>query len=95
VREAGVYQRTVEETGVGVPKLMTSSPEAVARAVLRALRRDLPEVVVAPAPAAMRMTTALQELFPSFAASILQRSGTTDVIRKTVRARESGNTDAG
>lgn len=89
VREAGVYQRTVEETGVGVPKLMTSSPEAVARAVLRALRRDLPEVVVAPAPAAMRMTTALQELFPSFAAGILQRSGTTEVIRKTVRAKES------
>ncbi len=89
VREAGLYQRALEETGVGVPTLMTSSPEAVAKAVLRALRRDLAEVMVAPAPAAMRMTTALQELFPSFTAGVLQRSGTTDVIRKTVASRQT------
>jgi len=45
--------------------LGTSKPADVARAVVRAVKRDLPEVIVNPGP--MRVMLAFRELFPRLA----------------------------
>lgn len=62
----GIYDRIREETGRDTPSLMGStSAEAVARAVIRAVRRDLPEVIVNSPP--MRPLFVFAEMFPSLA----------------------------
>ena len=64
VHGAGMYQRVQERTHVPTPLAQgSSSPEAVARAVVRAMRLDLPEVIVSPRP--LRPLLALQALFPA------------------------------
>ena len=45
--------------------LGTSKPDDVARAVVRAITQDLPEVIVNPGP--MRLMLAFRELFPRLA----------------------------
>lgn len=60
----GMYEDAVEETGVEAPPWIgRTTPEAVARAVVRAVRRDLPEVIVNSVP--VRPLLALSELSPS------------------------------
>jgi short-subunit dehydrogenase len=74
VRGAGMYHRMQEETMVRTPFLFGSSPpEKVADAVVRAIRLDLPEVVVNPMP--VRPLLALQELFPRLIQGLLPRIG--------------------
>ncbi len=64
IREAGTIPRTLEETGVQMPRLATTSPpNAVAKAVVRAIRSDKAEIVVMPGPG--RFMKALMDLFPS------------------------------
>lgn len=63
VTEAGMYQTLQETTHLSAPRWVgTSRPEDVARAVVRAIKRALPEVIVNPGP--MRLLMALRELFP-------------------------------
>ena len=64
--DGGIYDRIREETGCGTPSLMGStSAEAVARAVIRAIRHDLPEVIVNRPP--LRPLFVLAEMFPALA----------------------------
>ena len=64
IREAGTIPRTLEETGVQMPRLATTSPpNTVAKAVVRAIRSDKAEIVVMPGPG--RFMKALMDLFPS------------------------------
>jgi short-subunit dehydrogenase len=66
VTEAGMYRTLQETTHVSAPRwLGTSTPDDVARAVVRAIKRDLPEVIVNPRP--MRLVLAFRELFPRLA----------------------------
>lgn len=66
VTEAGMYRTLQETTHVSAPRwLGTSTPEHVARAVVRAIKQDLPEVIVNPRP--MRLILAFQQLFPRLA----------------------------
>ena len=61
--EAGIYSRIVNETGIRAPALLGSSqPKSVAQAVVRAIRKNLPEVIVNPYP--VRPLFALTALFP-------------------------------
>ena len=58
-----MYADAVKETGVRAPRLTgTTTPAAVARAVVRSIRRDTPEVIVNPGP--MRLVSAFAELSP-------------------------------
>lgn len=62
--EAGIYSRLKEKTGCAAPALLgTSRPEPVAKAVVRAIKKDLPDVIINPYP--VRPLFALTELFPS------------------------------
>jgi len=81
IREAGMYQRTLERTPGARPSplLGTSTPQAVAKAVVRVVKRDLAEVAVSPGPS--RLTFAFGQLFPNLALRVA-RSLTNDVFRK-------------
>ncbi len=49
--DAGMFARAVDEFGVKAPRTLgLAKPEAVAAAVVKAIRRDLPEVIVNPTP---------------------------------------------
>ncbi|HUG89323.1 MAG TPA: SDR family NAD(P)-dependent oxidoreductase [Planctomycetaceae bacterium] len=62
--EGGIYERIKRSSGRGTPPWMgRTSADAVARAVVRAIRRDRPDVIVNVPP--MRPVFALAELFPS------------------------------
>lgn len=69
---AGQSQRMADEAALGVP--MFSVPaDAVARTVVRAIRRDLAEVVVMPGPG--RLMKAVMDLFPGFGSWMNRTSG--------------------
>jgi short-subunit dehydrogenase len=72
--EAGIYQRLREKTGLDAPRIMgTSSPEEVARAVIKAIQRDTPKITVARISTKLLLTIA--GLSPSTAEWILQFTG--------------------
>jgi short-subunit dehydrogenase len=87
--EAGIYTRLKECCGSGAPALLgTSRPEAVARAVVRAIERDLPEVIVNSLP--VRPILALSALFPSAGEWIAEQTGANDFFRRVVEAQKRG-----
>jgi short-subunit dehydrogenase len=63
IKGVGLFQRVQDATGVNTPFFGASPPEKVALAVVRAIKRDLPDVVVNPVP--VRPFWALEALFPS------------------------------
>ncbi|HUR45673.1 MAG TPA: SDR family NAD(P)-dependent oxidoreductase, partial [Candidatus Saccharimonadales bacterium] len=78
--EAGIYTRLKEKTGLAAPALLgTSRPEPVARAVVRCLRKDLPEAIINPLP--VRPLFALTALAPSLGAWIMRKIGAHEFFR--------------
>ncbi len=72
VLEAGIYHEGKKYTGVSASRLIgTTTPEAVAQAVVSAVRRDRPQVNVNSAP--VRPLAAIGRLSPGFAEWLLQR----------------------
>jgi short-subunit dehydrogenase len=63
----------------------SATPEDVAAAVVRAIRRDRPEIIVSPRP--MRPVVAFAALAPRASAAFLRRVGTDEVFRRMARAR--------
>jgi len=59
--------------------LLTVTTEQVARAVVRAIRRDLPEVLVTPGP--IRLLLALNVLAPGLINALLKRLGVIEYHR--------------
>jgi short-subunit dehydrogenase len=79
--EAGIYEHMKSRTGCSAPPLLgTSPPEAVPRAVLRAIERDLPDVIVNPLP--VRPLFALSAMFPSLGEWVIEKLGANDFFRK-------------
>jgi len=89
--EAGIYARLKAKTGCSAPALLAGcAPERVARAVLRAIRRDLPEILVNRYP--VRVVLVLAALSPSFGAWITARLGVHAFFRRVVEAQKRGGT---
>lgn len=87
VRDAGMFQRAVEEAGVSAPAAAgTVSPEEVAEAVLDVVLHDRPEVIVAPAKA--RTLVAALRPFPRLAEAALERMGVVELYRRRALANE-------
>lgn len=82
IRDVGMAVRAQVETGVQFPASMMISPESVAQDVVRAIKRDLAEVVVAPAPARVLLH------FPSLMAPVGRRSGLVDSLKTMADVRE-------
>ncbi len=84
----GMYQRMVEE-GLKSNRLMgETTTEKVADAVVRAIRRDLPEVIESGAP--IRPALALAQLAPGLAERVAPLFGVTELFRRTAVLRGRG-----
>jgi short-subunit dehydrogenase len=89
--EAGIYAKLKAKSGCSAPALLgTSPPEKIPRAVLRAIRNDLPEVIVNPLP--VRPLLAFASLFPSLGEWMTDKTGTNDFFRRVagVQKQQSG-----
>ena len=76
VREAGMFV----ESGMDLPRgVRTVAPEAVGRAVVRAITRDRDEIVVAPLE--LRVGAVLGSVAPGLAAAVQRRAGAADIAR--------------
>lgn len=74
VEEAGMYADGLEATGIPAPRWVgRTTPDAVARAVVVAIKRDRPEIIVNSPP--VRPLSVLSELSPSLSEWILTRFG--------------------
>jgi short-subunit dehydrogenase len=72
--EAGIYERLHRNTGYAAPGLLGTSPaEAVARGLVRAVKRNLPEVIVNPYP--VRPLFALNALSPRVGECLIRWTG--------------------
>jgi short-subunit dehydrogenase len=86
--EAGIYAKLKKTSGCSAPALLgTSSPEKVAAAVLKAVERDAPEIIINPIP--VRPLLALATLFPSLGEWALRQTGGHDFFKQVVEAQRS------
>lgn len=89
VSEEGMYERFLRESGVTAPKTLgTSSPQQVAEAVVKAIRKEPTELLVNPSP--MRPLLVLNEVFPDVGARVLKLLGVNEFSRKATEARGEG-----
>lgn len=85
--EAGIYARIKAKIGRPAPALLAAlPPQRVARAVIRAIRHDLPEVLVTRYP--VRPILAVSALFPSVGEWLAHRIGVHDFFRRVVEAEQ-------
>jgi short-subunit dehydrogenase len=85
--EAGIYANLKEKSGCSAPKLLgTSAPQDVARAMLRAIEHDLPEIIINPIP--VRPLLAFTALFPRVGEWIAGKTGANDFFRDVVRSQK-------
>jgi short-subunit dehydrogenase len=89
--EAGIYARLKARTGSSAPPwLGTSSPNSVALAVLRAIERNIPEVIVNPLP--VRPLLAFMTLFPSAGERLINKIGSNKFFQLAVSIDKFGQT---
>ncbi|MFI5004122.1 MAG: SDR family NAD(P)-dependent oxidoreductase [Solirubrobacterales bacterium] len=84
----GMYRRMVEEGHRAGRLVGETTTEKVADAVVRAIRRDLPEVIESGVP--IRPALALAQLAPRLAERLAPRFGVTELFRRTAVARGRG-----
>lgn len=86
--EAGIYSKLKTQTGCTAPALLgTSSPESVAQAVLRAIERDTPEIIVNPLP--VRPLLAFIAMFPLAGEWLVNKIGSNKFFQQAVDASKS------
>lgn len=94
VRDVGMYARGQRQTGFRSSWILrTIPPESVVRAVMRALERDLPEVLVQPGPT--RLSLALGELMPRLLGQRLSLLAGADRLFRQWSDARAGERDAG
>lgn len=90
IRDAGQGQRTSDQMGMKLPKMATSPAAGVAAAVVKAIERDLPEVVVMPGPG--RVLLAMLELFPSLGGAMNRATGANAQMARVIQFRKAKRT---
>jgi hypothetical protein len=74
-------------SGLSAPALLgTSPPEAVSRAVIRAIENDLPEIIVNPLP--VRPLLAFTALFPCAGEWMVDKIGSNKFFQQVVEAQK-------
>lgn len=87
VREAGMFADARARVDREPSRILgTTTPQAVADAVVRCIERDLPEALVNPGPT--RLLMAILALAPSFGEWFARRAGVTDIFRAWAEDRE-------
>ena len=91
--EEGMYAKMKQEFGLEAPRrLGVSKPEAVASGVIRAIKKDLPEVIVNPGP--IRPLLMINAVSPGLGEWIVERTGAAEYFRKVAEFRESQRVEA-
>lgn len=85
VSDVGMHAQQEEDTGFKAPRMAGMvSPEAVAKATVRAIKKDQPEALVFGMP--VRPMLALYMLSPRFGEWYLRRMGLIDRVKRAVEA---------
>src|SRR5437763_13664682 len=87
VKDTGVGQRTLDETGLESSTAFMVKPEKVARAVVRAIEKDKAEIVVMPGPG--RLLKALMDLFPGLGPTMNRLAGAEKLMETVADYREA------
>lgn len=89
--EAGIYSKLKAESGISAPFLLGAcQPESVAKAVVRAIENNLPEVIVSRYP--FKPLCATIALFPRFGEFLLRQTGAHEFFSKVASALKKNNT---
>jgi short-subunit dehydrogenase len=86
IRGAGQGQRLLDESGMKASRLMAPA-ESVARAVVKAVKRDRIELVVMPGPG--RLLRALMDYFPALGPALNRAAGASTTLQKVIELREA------
>ena len=81
IRGAGQGQRMLDESGMKASAYMAPA-ESVARAVVKAVRKDRAELVIMPGPG--RLLRALLDYFPGLGPAINRAAGTTTTMQEII-----------
>jgi short-subunit dehydrogenase len=88
--DAGIYARLKDRTGCAAPFFLGAvPPQRVAAAVVRAIRRDRPEIIVSKFP--VRPVLMLMDLAPSLGLAVISWLGAHRYFRAVVAADEGRN----
>ena len=87
VRDTGVGQRTLDETGLESSTAFMVKPERVAAAVVRAIEKDKAELVVMRGPG--RLLKALLDYFPGLGAAMNRLAGAERLMSSVADYREA------
>jgi short-subunit dehydrogenase len=88
--EAGIYTHLKEKTHCSAPALLgTSPPQDVAKAVIRCIESDVPEIIVNRIP--VRPLLALTALSPRIGEWVINKIGTNEFFRRAVDAQKNGS----
>jgi short-subunit dehydrogenase len=86
IRDAGQGQRMLDEAGMKTSRFMVPA-QAVARAVIKAVRKDKAELVVMPGPG--RLIRAIMDYFPGLGPAMNRAAGATASMQKIIDLREA------
>jgi len=86
IRGTGQGQRMLDEAGMKASGFMTPA-ESVARAVVKAVRKDKAELVVMPGPA--RLLRAVMDYFPGLGPAMNRAAGANASMQKIIELREA------
>jgi short-subunit dehydrogenase len=90
IKDTGQGQRMLDEAGMKASGFMAPA-ESVARAVVKAVKKDRAELVVMPGPG--RLMRAVMDYFPGLGPAVNRAAGTTTIMQKIIEQREA-NADA-
>ena len=86
IRGTGQGQRMLDDSGMKASRLMAPA-EAVARAVVKAVKKDRAELVVMPGPG--RLLRAIMDYFPGLGPAVNRATGANTTMQKIIEVREA------
>lgn len=91
VKNTGLSDRTLKETGLTASTAFAAKPEQVAAAVLKGIDKGRPEIVVSPGPG--RFLKALLDYFPGMGPRMNKMAGATKLMASVADYREAQRPD--
>jgi short-subunit dehydrogenase len=86
IRDAGQGQRMLDESGMKASGLMAPA-DSVARAVVKAVKKDRAELVIMPGPG--RLMRAIMDYFPGLGPAVNRAAGTSTTMQKIIEERDA------
>jgi len=85
--EAGIYARLKEKSGCSAPVLLgTSRPETVGKAIVRAIQKDIPQIIINPYP--VRPIFALTQISPRLGSWLARSLGANEFFKRVYETQK-------